>query len=278
MQIHELALLTGIHPETIRSYRLKGLIHPAQKENGYYDYTMENIIELAYIRKLREYEVPIQSIQKIFSDNSTSDTISILREEIQDLEQQIETLHKRLRFLEMERSHVEESMQIYHEKVSIMDSVDEKIDFYTIDTSLATQLKPSSAFYLTQTPVICIAKDILNGPIEDRIIPIKAGIGTYRFMLEERNIPVPSSAAIIPNGTFLSMMVTITDLEHMNLLQIEPLMRYAKDHHLTFLSDTTGYLARIELKDNRPCYHFRIRACIEIKPRTRKTEKAMQAD
>ena len=95
MQIHELALLTGIHPETIRSYRLKGLIHPAQKENGYYDYTMESLIELAYIRKLREYEVPIQSIQKIFADNSTSDTLSILREEILDLAEQVASLHKR---------------------------------------------------------------------------------------------------------------------------------------------------------------------------------------
>lgn len=277
MQIHELSMLTGINPETIRSYRLKGLIHPVQKDNGYYDYTMASFIELAYIRKLREYQIPIQNIQKIYTENDVDNTIAILNDEIQDLQLQIKSLQNRLRFLELERSHVEESTHIFHQKVSVMESTDEKIDFYDLEPSLTAHLKPGSAFYLTQTPVICVTKDILNGPIEDRVIPIKAGIGTYRYMLEERNIPVPSQAAVIPNGTCLSMMVTISDLEHMNMSQIAPMMQYAKDPHLTFLSDTTGYLARVELRDNLPCYHFRIRACIEVHPRTRKEEKNTQA-
>ena len=66
------------------------------------------------------------------------------------------------------------------------------------------------------------------------------------------------------------MMVLISNLEEMDLLQIAPMMQYAEDHHLKFLSDTTGYLARVERRDGKMLYHFRIRACIEIHERTRK--------
>ena len=274
MQIHELSMLTGINPETIRSYRLKGLIHPVQKDNGYYDYTVACLIELTYIRKMREYEIPLYKIQKIYEETDVSQIYDVLDEEIRDIQLQIKSLNNRLRFLEFEKSHIEESTVAFQQKVSVMESVDDKIDYY--DLSDVAQLQPSSDFYLSQTAVICISREILNCPIEDRIIPIKAGIGTYRFMLEERNIPVTKDAAIIPNGKHLSMMIAVTDLEHMNLMQIAPMMQYAKDHHLTFLSDTTGYIARVEVRDGKPLYHFRIRACIEIHPRTEKAERASQ--
>ncbi len=269
MKIHDFALLTGINAETIRSYRLKGLIHPAREKNGYYDYTIADFVELAYVRKMREFQVPLQNIQQIYEGSGNAELIGILKEEISELNQQIAQFQKQVRFLELECQHVSES-DYPSSQVQVMESTDEKIDYYDLKDIPKELLDSAGRYYLTQTPVIRIPKEILNGPIEDRRIRIQTGLGTYLFMLEERGIPVNEHAVIIPHGKCLSMMVLISNLEEMDLLQIAPMMQYAEDRHLKFLSDTTGYLARVERRDGKMLYHFRIRACIEIHVRTRK--------
>ena len=59
-------------------------------------------------------------------------------------------------YLEFEKSHIEESTVAFQQKVSVMESVDDKIDYY--DLSDVSQLQPSSDFYLSQTAVICISR------------------------------------------------------------------------------------------------------------------------
>ncbi len=269
MKVHDFALLTGINAETIRSYRLKGLIHPIRQKNGYYDYTIADFVELAYVRKMREFQVPLQNIQQIYQGSGNSELIGILEKEIAELNQQIAQLEKQVRFLELERQHVSES-DYPSSEVQIMESTDEKIDYYDLEDIPKELLDSAGRYYLTQTPVIRIPKEVLNGPIEDRMIRIQTGLGTYLFMLEERGLPVSEHAVVIPHGRCLSMMVLVSNLEELNLMQIAPMMQYAKDHGMKFLSDTTGYLARVERKDGKTLYHFRIRACIEIHERTRK--------
>ena len=41
------------------------------------------------------------------------------------------------------------------------------------------------------------------------------------------------------------------------------MITFARANNLTYLSDTTGYLMRVEENDGAPVYHFRIRACVE---------------
>ena len=103
----------------------------------------------------------------------------------------------------------------------------------------------------------------MNGDVEDRIIPIEAGIGTYRYMIQRRHLQIPPDAVAVPNGLCISQIVSLHSCEKMNILQIAPMIEYAKEIGKPFISDTTGYLARIRHDDQGTVFDFRIRACIE---------------
>lgn len=53
-KIHEIAKLFGLHPDTLRYYEEKGLLHPERGENGYRMYTIQDICTLNIIRAQRE--------------------------------------------------------------------------------------------------------------------------------------------------------------------------------------------------------------------------------
>ena len=58
-QIHELAKLFGLHPDTLRYYEEKGLLHPERRENGYRVYRIRDICTLNIVRAQRELGVPV---------------------------------------------------------------------------------------------------------------------------------------------------------------------------------------------------------------------------
>ena len=77
MHINELSKISGIHVETIRSYRMKGLLHPAKLDNGYYDYSLSDYVDLTYIRKLRNFSLSIDDIEGTFN-SSIENQIEVL--------------------------------------------------------------------------------------------------------------------------------------------------------------------------------------------------------
>ena len=92
MKINELSKLTGIHPETIRMYRKKGLLHPQKLENGYYDYTAADYVSLAYIRKLRGYSFPIDEIAGLYQNQDSEHLLSRFRKEKEIIQNKINEL------------------------------------------------------------------------------------------------------------------------------------------------------------------------------------------
>ena len=101
----------------------------------------------------------------------------------------------------------------------------------------------------------------------DQNIPLRIGIGTYRYILDEKRIPIQPEAVVVPHGIHVSEVVNLTDLSHINILQLAPMMKLAKERKQPFLSDTTGYLAGIRIKDGKRVFTFRLRACIEKQER-----------
>ena len=112
------------------------------------------------------------------------------------------------------------------------------------------------------TPTIFIAKEILNGECTDRMIPVKAGLGTYRHIAEEKELTVPENIIMIPNGVHISQTIALRDLSSVSLLQLKPMMELAKRNGTPFISDTTGYLVHIRNVSGHRVFDFRIRACI----------------
>ncbi|MEE8809151.1 MerR family transcriptional regulator [Lactimicrobium sp.] len=260
MYIHELSKLTNTNPETIRMYRKKGLLHPNRLANGYYDYSMADFASLMHLRKLRDFSMSFHEIEQALCADSSQfllDSFSAREKAIND---EIAALQEKIRYLELEKRHIRETMDEGFDSVRIMQSVDTKIDFYPPFEEVASTLL--SLHYQTTTICLHISKEILNGPIVDKEIPLQAGIGTYRYMLKDKT-DIPEKAVVIPNGLCISQLISLQDLTRINILSLAPMMTCAKSNHTPFLSDTTAYLATMNYQQDKPVYIFRLRACIE---------------
>jgi DNA-binding transcriptional MerR regulator len=239
-----------------------GFLHPVRLPNGYYDYTSEDLAALIYLRKLRQYSFSLSEAENFISDSSTSrlDLFSRKEEEIRN---EIDLLQKKLRFIEFEKQHIQESRRTYTQAASLMTSIDEKIDLYPPFHELSSayrSLIPS--YYLETTTCLYVPQDILNGPILNKKIPLKVGIGTYRCILEKENLPIPAEAVRIPHGLQISMVLMLSDLSAINIQKLSPMMKLARAKKMSFLSPTTGYLAAIRENAGKRVYIFRLRACV----------------
>ena len=259
MKIKELSNITNINPETIRSYRNKGFLHPVRKANGYYEYSNADAITLFNLAKLRGYEMPVAEIEQFSKTWDPEKLIAMIDVQKQKILHEIEELQRKVRYMDFEIEHITECVN-NEAGVSEMQSVDDKIDFYDFDDP---DINFNSDFYYTSTPTLWISKDVLNGKITDEIIPIKAGLGSYRHIYEEKGITPPANSVLVPDGKCLSMMVRLHDLDHIELRKLKPIIEYAKEHDITFCSDTTGYLVHFELIDDKPTFYYRIRACFD---------------
>lgn len=91
-KIHEIAKLFGLHPDTLRYYEEKGLLHPARGENGYRMYTIQDICTLNIIRSQRDLGVPVEEIGDYLKRRSVGETLAFLDAEEALLEQRIAVL------------------------------------------------------------------------------------------------------------------------------------------------------------------------------------------
>lgn len=65
MKIHEVEELVGITKKNIRFYEQEGLLTPGRKENGYRDYSQQDVEKLKKIRFLRSLSFPLEEIRRM---------------------------------------------------------------------------------------------------------------------------------------------------------------------------------------------------------------------
>lgn len=96
MKINEVEQLVGITKKNIRFYEHEGLLNPMRSENGYRNYSQEDVTELKKIKLLRSLSFPLEEIRKLQSGALT----------IEDAARRHEI------FLEREKSHIEKSQRL----------------------------------------------------------------------------------------------------------------------------------------------------------------------
>lgn len=264
MKINELSKLTAINTETIRMYRNLGFLHPKKLENGYYDYSMQDYASIIHLKKLRAFDFSLQDIHESEHLDSLEEYLSRFKKVEIELHKEIESIQKKIDFIHFEMEHVLSTISTYDANVSLNQSVDTKIDIYPPfkKNQLVDPTTYSNYFLYTTTPIF-ISKDILNGDIKDEIIETNVGIGTYLSIYQKMHVEIPDNAITIPNGLCITQIVYMKDLTHINILDIAPMINYAKKLNKKFISDTTGYLVGVTYEDKDPVYIMRIRACIE---------------
>lgn len=75
MRIQELENRVSIERATIRFYEKEGLIHPARSENGYRDYSEDDVQELKKIKLLRELGITLEDIRALQSGAEDFDAV-----------------------------------------------------------------------------------------------------------------------------------------------------------------------------------------------------------
>ena len=79
--ISEIARLFHLHPDTLRYYEERGLLHPVRGENRYRMYTIQDICTLNIIRSLRDLDMPVERIGEYLKRRSVESTLALIREE-----------------------------------------------------------------------------------------------------------------------------------------------------------------------------------------------------
>lgn len=263
MKIHEISKFLNVHHETVRMYRKKGLLKPERNpENGYYEYTDDDLFSLFFIRKLRGANLSLHTISQIFAPKSVSNMQDNIDREIIGLKNQIKTLERKLDTLTRTRSHLAEC-NFDQSEVTIMEATDAKHDIIDLQNADNEHLKP----WLEQpdlcTLSLCIKKELLNQELTGEPIPASPGFGTYKKIIDRYQLPLLNTMSVCPKGIYLSCLAELDNLTSIPAEKLQPLQEYAKKHGLTFVSNTTAFLISIDRSSRQTKYLFRIRICVE---------------
>lgn len=261
MKVNELARLTGLNAETIRKYRDRGLLKPkCLPENGYYEYSYADFLNLLYIRKLRGAHLSLDAIEATYSGDSAGSLLHGYQETIEALDEQIRLLLQRKRMLTLSYRHYERDAEAAGE-VRLIESFGDKYDSYFEPGRIDPVLKhwvENVAFF---TLVLGIEQQWFEAAELPARVPVRIGLGTYGTILEENDFAVPENCRVFPKGEYASFFLELEDLDFLPSEQLRPVREFLAREHLRPVSDTTAYLYRV---DNRGG-HTRFIFCTRVK-------------
>ena len=102
MTIKEIELRSGLSRANVRFYEKEGFLSPERHENGYREYTEEDLTVLKKIRLLRTLHIPLSEIKGLLDDSQTflqviENHIVFLDQEIQNYQDAKAMCHKMMR-------------------------------------------------------------------------------------------------------------------------------------------------------------------------------------
>ncbi len=119
-QIHELAKLFDLCPDTLRYYEEKGLLHPVRGENRYRMYGIQDVCTLNIIRALRELDLPTREIGAYLERRSVGETLDLLAREEALLQRRIAELERARQEAEDRRQRLERYRAVAEEQTELV--------------------------------------------------------------------------------------------------------------------------------------------------------------
>lgn len=263
MKINELARLSGVSPETIRKYRDRGLLTPQRNpENGYYEYSKADFLNLLYIRKLRGSSLSLDTIERTYHSEDAESLLEGYRMTIDALEEEIHRLRRREMMLRLSYRHYERDAD-YLGKIRVIDAFGAKYDSYFdfSDPDQARQLWIDNMDLFTL--VVCIDRQYFEADTLPERIPLRVGLGTYEDILRETGLPLPHNVSIFPEGRYASFFLELEDAECMPGEALAPIRAYLREQGLRAVSDSTAYLYRVDQTEGRLRFVFCVRVRVK---------------
>ena len=262
MKINELARLSHVNAETIRMYRNKGLLLPRQNENGYYEYSPDDLQTLLFIRKLRGMNLSLPTVAYTYRHTEVEDVLACFQREYDALEAQIAELQRRQAMLRLHMDHYDayrESCLGVSEVEIPEDRYDLILDRQELDEDLDCWLAHVDHF----TQGLYFPGELLNGPELPERIPVRLTLGSYLPILREYEYPIPDRALCFPRGTYLAAKVVLDGERELTASQLQPLADYAREHCYRFVGGATAFLFRVDTQKDHLRFVYRLRIRIE---------------
>lgn len=264
MKSNELAKISQVNPETIRMYRNKGLLCPRQNENGYFEYSWDDLQNLLYIRKLRGLNLSLNTISYTYDHPDVEDIMAGFRREYDALSAQIDELCRQRFMLQVTMDHY----RSYRENLGgVMpvevpdDRWDVRFDDERDNDAPAEWLNNIDLF----TQGLRIPEEFLRAERLPERIPVQLTLGTYDPILREHGVAVPPDAAFLPRGLYLAA-VTERRGNTVDGRQLQFLLDYARAHSYVPTGESTAFLFRVERSPDGLRFLYRLRLRVEDAP------------
>ena len=259
MKTNTLANLSDVNAETIRKYRDLNLLRPeCNSENGYYDYSQADFLNLLYIRKLRGANLSLERIESTYYCEEDEKLCMEYEDTLNELQTQIRLLKRKEMMLRLTYQHYERDV-LSAGSVSEIQSFGAKYDMYFETDGIPPEMNIWIRNVDLFTLVINIEKYFFEAATLPKRIHFRIGMGTYREVLEEEHIAIPKTAVEFPEGRYVSFFLEIDNLQSFESVKLDAVREYLKANGLQPLSDTTAYLYRVTFADRGYHFHFCVR-------------------
>lgn len=139
-QIHELAKLFDLCPDTLRYYEEKGLLHPVRGENRYRLYGIQDVCTLNIIRSLRELDLPTREIGSYLERRSVGETLELLDREEELLKRRMAELEAARREAEERRRRLERYRAVEADRTELVEEPERPYVFLEKDFILEKEI------------------------------------------------------------------------------------------------------------------------------------------
>lgn len=232
--IGEVAKMFGLGIDAIRFYEKKGLVHPQSNPvNQYREYTLRNILELLDIIYYRHLDISVSKIQDIICSGTSDSMHELLKDKRIAVENKIryeKQLVKKLTHIEALIENVDEQNNV----CSLRDFPESYILFRTNETNntLLWELPKLT----TEQYVLCSITRKM------RLMKHRLDEQESYILLEKKilqNLKVLPKEHHYESVQKCSCIYMAKRIDHFVLdnADIQPLLQYAKEHHLSCHSD-----------------------------------------
>lgn len=85
MKVKDIEIRSGMDRSNIRFYEREGFIKPERLDNGYREYTEDDLNKLVWIKLLRSLQISLDDVKSLFSDEKS--LLEVLKYQVSDLEE-----------------------------------------------------------------------------------------------------------------------------------------------------------------------------------------------
>jgi DNA-binding transcriptional MerR regulator len=255
----------GLTPETIRHYREMGLLRPQIRENGYYDYTVDDALTALLTKEMRAYDMPLEFIKDSYTAGNIADYNRLLEEREASLHQSLERIKLELARMQETRVYASCGMRILN-GVEEFDgpptwavSAVNRTDGFITDCALSAWVEHFPFTYVSAT----IPLEELKQKQGDEAYNIQIGCGALIHYVDMFRLPLSGKAYYQPGGHFIRTCIKTRDILSLTPNDIAPLHSYAKEKGYTLASCTGGRLLFIENAATEPVYYLLVWVRVE---------------